>query len=177
MGIINWLINLLYNFSLRKRLNQKSKETATEKNNHSKHIGILFDESQLNQVESIEQYLQAWASKGKIIETFRFVDVKSFPPLDDPSNRICRKDVTWYKVPKGNKVDTFLHKKFDLLITINPEKKKFMHYLNAASNAKFKIGLLPDELEFYNLIIDCEQANQVQSIFKNIELTINNLSD
>jgi len=79
-------------------------------------------------------------------------------------------------MPKGPKVESFISKKYDVLITINPDQKQHLHFLNAASKAKFKIGLLPDNLNYYNLMIDCKQTNSVKTIFSDIQLTLDKLA-
>lgn len=173
---MGWFKKRMFNYRLKKRIDNLGSAPATGSTNYSKHIGILFDESQIDSLSELHKYVQTWIKKGKQVETFSFVDIKEFPPEEIPTNQFCRKNLNWYNIPQGEHVQSFLDKSYDILITINPGKKDFLHFLNAGSKAKFKIGLLPDELEFYNLIVDCEQPEKIKNIFTDIQSTLDKLA-
>lgn len=174
---MNWLKNKMFSYQLKNLpVDKKSNANQGQVKNLTSYIAVLFDEDQIDNPKEMSTILQKWSKSGKRIETFSFVDVKEFEETDNPDNKICKKDINWYGMPKGEKVSAFANKRFDILITINPNKTKHLHYLNAASKAQFKIGLLPDELEFYNLMIDCDKTNSIKKVFSDIQITLDKLA-
>ncbi len=174
---MNWLKNKLFSYQLKNiPVDKINNDQKAQIKNLTSYIGILYDDIHIDNLQEMSQIINRWTKSGKRIETFSFVDVKEFEEDSNPDNKICRKDINWYGLPKGEKVDRFTQKKFDILITINPNKTKHLHYLNAASKAKFKIGLLPDELEFYNLMIDCPKNDSIKKIFSDIQITLDKLA-
>lgn len=174
---MSWLKKKMFAYQLKNVVVRKTSQKSQQVHNLTSHIGILFDESHIDSMKEMEAIIKKWQNSGKHVETFSFIDQKEFTEEEDnPDNKICRKNINWYGMPKGEKVNTFSSKKFDILITINPEKKWHLHFLNAASMAKFKIGLLPDELEFYNLMIDCAKPDSIKKIFSDIQLTLDKLA-
>ena len=173
---MGWIKDKLFNYRLKKRIESVGSTPTSGSTNKMQQIGILFDENQIDSLAELQKYVQAWIKKGKKVETFSFVDIKEFPPEEIPLNKFCKKNLNWYNIPHGETVQSFLDNPYDILITINPEKKDYLHFLNAGSKAKFKIGLLPDELELYNLIVDCEQPAKVKYIFSDIQSTLDKLA-
>lgn len=173
---MKWLKDRLFHYKLKSKLSALPEHSTDVMQNEVQSIGILFDESHIPDEKALQYYIDRWKGLGKKVEKFSYADVKEFPEDSDNESRFCRKDINWYQVPQGAKIDAFLTKTFDILITLNPSKKPYLHYLNAASRASFKIGLLPDELEFYNLILDVQETDNVKKIFGDIQNTLDNLS-
>lgn len=173
---MRWLKERLFKLKLNSRIQEQGERKIEQYQNSGNYICILFDESQIDSMSDLETYITSWMNKGKRVETFSFLDIKEFLPEDEFENKICRKDLNWYDVPNSQKANEFINKAFDILITINPLKKNHLHFLNAASKSKFKIGLLPDELDYYNLVLDCEKPENVQSIFTDIQSTLDKLA-
>lgn len=173
---MKWLKDRLFNYKLKSRLSSRRAEKQVVNQNKVKSIGMLFDESQISNPKELQIYVDKWTKNGKSVETFSFIDVKEFDESIDSIGKFCRKDINWFHVPQGDKVDAFLKKQYNILITINPAKKQHLHFLNAVSSAKFKIGLLPDEVEFYDLVIDLEENVSIKKIFSDIQETLDKLS-
>ncbi len=173
---MKWLKDRLFNYKLKSRLSSLQADKKVVNQNKVKSIGMLFDDSQISNPKELQSYVDKWTKNGKSVETFSFVDIKDFEENIDDTGKFCRKDINWFQVPQGDKVDAFLNKPYNILITINPAKKQHLHFLNAVSSAKFKIGLLPDEVEFYDLVIDLEENANVKKIFSDIQETLDKLS-
>lgn len=170
---MKWLKNIVFNSSLKTRL-QKIQQVSKENKNLSKYIGILVDESSIDSSSTLEKVANEWKNKGKTVQIFSYIDEKELP--EGTGNAFCKKDINWASIPKGEEVNKFIDTKYDILITMNPDKKKFIQYINAASVAKFKIGLEAEDLEYNHLIINCKQSNQVQTAFKQIQTTLDKLA-
>ena len=173
---MKWLKDKLFRYKLKAKLRSLPAAKKETQQNSVNFIGLLFDENHIPLGKELQYYIDRWTSNGKKVDVFSFVDVKEFDESVDDSKKFCRKNVNWFQVPHGDKIDGFLQKPFDILITLNPAKKQHLHFLNAASNARFKIGLLPDELEFYNLILDVEETASIKNIFSDIQETLDKLT-
>jgi len=170
---MKWLKDLLY----RNNLNSRLKAIQTMKKdikNQSMYIGILVDEDAIDNAESLAKVIKEWEKKGKRVEKTAFLAVKELE--EGVSDVFCLKDISWANVPRGEVVEAFLEKSFDILITINPSHRTCINYMNAVSKAKFKIGLEAEDLQYNNLIIDCEKPSHVQTVFRDIQITLDKLA-
>ncbi len=170
---MNWFKEFVFANNLKARI-QRNLKDKKEIKNLSKFIGILVDESAIDSIGSLEKEIAEWKKKGKKVEVFRFRDEKEI--AEEISDTYCRKQINWAGIPKGEHIDRFIDTTFDILITINPDQKKSLQYINAVSKAKFKIGLEAEDLQYNNLIIDCKQSSQVKTSFKEIQLTLDKLA-
>jgi hypothetical protein len=170
---MKWLKDIVFSSNLKKRL-QKIKNVKKENRNLSKFIGILVDENSIDSMSNLEKIIEEWRKKGKTVNAFSYVDEKELP--EEKTDSFCKKEINWAGIPSGEKVEKFIDTPFDILITINPEQKKFLQYINASSIAKFKIGLDAEDLQYNNLIIDCKQSSKVQTAFKEIQITLDKLA-
>ena len=173
---MKWLKDRLFSLRLKSNLSSRHPKKEVVNQNKVRSIGLLFNESQISNQRELQAYIDKWTKNGKAVETFSFVDIKEFEETTDDAGKFCRKDVNWFQVPQGDKIDAFVNKPYDILITINPAKKRYLHFLNAVSSAKFKIGLLPDVVEFYDLLIDLDENATVKKIFSDIQETLDKLS-
>lgn len=174
---MGWLTDKLFNYRLKKALVANGTRKAVVVNNDASRVMILFDESQIDNHVELKKQIIEWRNSGKKVKTFSYADVKEFGEGENQESRLCKKDINWFSVPIGEKVNSFIAEKYDILLTINPRAKKQLLYLNAASLAKFKIGLLPDNVKHYNLLIDCKQPESIKAIFADINITLDKLTN
>lgn len=172
---MSWIKDKLYNQRLRKSITNITSITKEQFKNNGDQIAVLFEETTDFSAADVYKQVLSWRKLGKNIFLFSFLDEKELLE-EENENRFFKSDLNWLSIPNGKKIDDFLQKSFDILITINPERKKHLHYLNAVSKARFKIGILPDEVEFYNLIIDCDKPDSVKVVFSDIQLTLDKLA-
>jgi hypothetical protein len=170
---MKWLKDWLFSRNLNNRL-KALKNVKKESKNLSSYIGILVDQSSIDSITSLEKVIKDWEGKGKKVEKFAYLDVKVLE--EESSIFFCQKDINWVGIPASPEIENFIQTPFDILITINPTHRNFIHYINAVSVAKFKIGLEADDLEYNNLIIDCKEPGHVQTAFKDIQITLDKLA-
>lgn len=169
---MKWLKDWLFSRNLQARL--RANEVKKEAKNQSSYIGILVDELAIDSMSKLDKIISDWQGKGKKVEKLAYVDTKELP--EESVNQFCNKDLNWFQAPKSELIDEFCKKNFDILITLNPEHRKFINYINAVSNAKFKIGLEEEDLPFNNLIIECKTPSKVQTAFQDIQITLDKLA-
>ncbi len=170
---MKWLKDFVFARNLKSKLAEQ-KHVKKESKNLSSFVGILADESSIDQVSKLNQIVKDWEKRGKKVELYTFLDVKELE--EEIPFSFCRKNINWAGIPSGEVVERFRQTPYDILITINPEQRNFIQYMNASSIAKFKIGLYEDELPFNNLIVDCKNSNQVVRIFNEIQVTLEKLA-
>ena len=103
-----WLKDKLFALKLRGILNSQNSTKEKNVNNKAQSIAILFDESQISSPAEVQQYVNRWNSKGKKVETFRYVDVKEFTEDNQSDDKFCRKDLNWYGLPNSEKINSFV---------------------------------------------------------------------
>lgn len=170
---MKWLKDLLFNKNLKSRLNN-TQLIKKDGKNESNYIGILVDEDAVDNPAALNKVIKEWEKKGKKVEKIAFLNVKELE--EGSTDSFCLKQINWFEIPKGEVIEVFLNRSYDILITINPSQHKFINYMNAASLARFKIGLTAEELEYNNLIIDCEKPSHIQTIFRDIQITLDKLA-
>lgn len=66
----------------------------------------------------------------------------------------CRKDLNWALVPKGDVVDAFLAKEYDVLINFYFEESKALDFITRTAAAHFRIGYYDeDRTDLYDLMV------------------------
>ncbi|HAH23427.1 MAG TPA: hypothetical protein DCL77_06685 [Prolixibacteraceae bacterium] len=70
----------------------------------------------------------------------------------------------WTEVPNVDLVDDFIHQKFDLLIDLTGQKYFPMVYINALSEATFKIGYAGSSSNYFDLNIDFQESPETSQL-------------
>ena len=75
------------------------------------------------------------------------------------------KNIKWYGVPFGAKVEEFIQEKSDLLIVLSKEMLPHYEYIIAHSLANFKVGAdIKRSEKYFDLIIECELKEEIERI-------------
>lgn len=139
--------NMLHNVQARKVVNLKD---ATN-------IGILFDASNLENVDLINEYSAKFRELGKRIELLAYYkSTKNTEKHEFPF--FTSQEINWYYKPRGEKVKRFMSTKFDLLINASIEDCEPLDYIAAMSKARYRIGCYsPEKTSHYDLMISLKQ--------------------
>lgn len=167
MGIRTWLFNRAF----RNHRTNVSKESLDGISNSGQHICILHNAT--NDLGKIELFIKQLEEINKKVSSYTF-----HPQVleEVPENAFHKKDFNWYHFPYTDRILNFINQQFDILIVINMDNNQLMTTLGALSKAKFKIGINDDNMEFYNLIVDSNNSNDLQRIIKDIKETIKKLA-
>lgn len=173
---MNWLQKKLFNKKISQQLLHKQRGDEPAKN-EVQDIAILLETSDESQYEVVKSSIKNIKKRGKTIHLYQYRDLKSLSEELDSEQLFCKQDFNWYHIATSPKAIQFVQQNFDMLICINPQRKPCLNYLNVSSNAKFKIGVLPDHIEHYNLMMDTKDTSNISQLFKEIESILDKLSN
>lgn len=117
--------------------------------NTAKVIGVIWQPSQKEAFTWLKNYFM----RDQII--FRgfcvFEDVASPHP---DANSLTVKELSWWGLPKYEKVSEFTEMSFDILFNIALIPNLAVDYITGLSRAKFKVGSSPDNKNYFDLNIN-----------------------
>lgn len=114
-----------------------------------KKVGVIWQPEQ----KEAFHFLQDFFSKKQII--FRSICVFSENiEMAADSSSLIPKDLNWWGFPKPGKIDSFTEMHFDLLLNISMKQNVTTDYITLVTEAKFKIGWSPNEINYFDLNIN-----------------------
>jgi hypothetical protein len=112
-------------------------------------LGVLFlleNELKFNQIEGLVKKL---AGQGKAVRLIGLFEKKMLPNFFIPKLKIdilTKKDIGFFGFPKGEIVNDFIEKPFDLLLDFTESESLAMDYILGLSRAGFKAGRYRDDM-------------------------------
>ncbi len=161
MSLKSSIQNIFYQQALkRKKATVKSNELTNL--SKAKSVALLIDISSGMDTEvnkAVLDYAQNLRKRGKIVTVFAFTSEPKIPEgLDFDS--FCKKDLNWALVPKGRKVDEFLSKEFDILISLYSGESGALDFLAQSAKAKLTVGYYREkQSDFYDLMVHNRSQN------------------
>jgi hypothetical protein len=125
-------------------------------------IALLVDIS--SGVDTLEnkavfEYAQSLRKLGKDVKVFAFTTEAKVPEGLD-FDCFCKKDLNWALVPKGAKVDEFLSKEFDILISLYFSESQPLDFIAQAARVKLRVGYYREGgRDFYDLMVHNKSKN------------------
>lgn len=173
------MIDKIKRWFFEKDLNAQHKHKGSIKNgvNAGASIGILFDgtsEADRKSVHKLKKRLNP--SGAKQIKSLAFIQNKL--PLDNVDyNAYNQKDLKWYGVPFGEKVEEFLQSNFDILIVLCEKMRPHFEFIIAQSKANFIIGPHIDRSEqYFTFIVDNSDSVGIQTLIDKIIISIDKIA-
>jgi len=151
------MIQFIKDYWFTKSLNKVNKSTRTTLDpvNSYSNIAILFDGTQEEDRKSVHRFKKTINRNGtKSIKSLTFLD--NSLPLDNVDYAAYnKKNVNWYGIPTGEKIEEFLHSQFDLLIVLCKSMSPHFEYIIANSLSNFVIGPAISKSEkYFHLMVD-----------------------
>jgi hypothetical protein len=157
-------------------LNRKLKKTKRLKKligfESAKTVGVLFKTLNLQEFESIKQFLLYLNNLGIQVYALGFIDHKKIPDfymLTKGLNYFTRKELNMYFIPKAITVDEFLYKQFDILVDLSVDDNFPLGYISNLSKARLKIGKMKNNRDCFDLMIDNSKNNTVSALIDHIK--------
>jgi len=120
--------------------------------NSVKKVGVIWQPEQ----KEAFLFLQDYFSKKQVV--FRNLCVyNENVELAAESNSIIPKDLDWLGFPKPGKIDGFTEIQFDILLNIAPMQSITLDYISLVTQARFKIGGVVNEKNYFDLNINIGQ--------------------
>jgi|GEM_PF-827712 len=125
-------------------------------------IGILFDASDSSNFVAIQSFSDTLKKEGKKVDVLGYIDAKHTIDLINHPH-FNRRSVGFFFQPRGNEVDYFLKKKFDILLYVHPLFNPALFYLSLLSKAHMRVGPLlndfPMAKEGFEFMINLGEKN------------------
>lgn len=120
-------------------------------------IGVLFDASDPSHYVSINHYVSEFKNDGKRVELLGYIPSKHIE--GSVSFRyFTKKEVSYFLIPKGNTIEYFITRDFDILLNIFGNQNPILEYISAFSKAKMRIGLFgKGKTDLYDLMVDIKE--------------------
>lgn len=123
-------------------------------------IALLFkitkEEDYIN-VQKFSKYLKSEFGTKKVFVLGYWDDPKKDPEFMQSKldfDYFSKKDLNWFGIPSGGKIENFLQSSFDILIDLNNYYNVPLRYLIAKCNANLKVGRFSkDNEDFFDVMI------------------------
>jgi len=133
-------------------------------------IGILYDVSTEDNFRQITALVKELQNDKKKVKTLGFVDNKNLPEYCFPqlSFEFCTPNsFAWNQKPLDKNVKDFINAHYDVLIDFTPSEFFHVKFLNALSDASFKVGRFHEKyIELYDLMIQIDDTTPQEEAIK-----------
>lgn len=128
----------------------------------SSEIGILFDATDPDKVSLINQFADSLKKEKKHVVLLGYYDQPK-RAINFNFSYFNRKNLNWHLQPKGDIVDEFLNRKFDILINAYTAENLPLEYVSAMSQAAFRMGAYnKDKTYAYDFMVDMKGENDLR---------------
>ena len=135
----------------------------------AKEIGILFDATDTDQKQIVENFTKQLKEQNKKTVLLGFYNFPK-PAINFSFDYFNRKNLNWHLEPIGHIVDNFIQRKFDILINLSVKEIVPLEYIAALSQAKFRVGPYEkDKTYCYDLMIDTQGRNDLNYLIEQVK--------
>jgi hypothetical protein len=150
-------------------LRKNKREVKACNINRAKTIGILFNATHQISFEIVKEMVKGLSNRKNKIDVLGYVDSKNL--IDHYLYRkgfdfFTHKQLNWYYKPVEETVNSFIDKKFDILIDLSLDDPYPIQYIVALSKARFKVGRYTEDNEFLDMMIDIEKEKEAMKKLK-----------
>jgi hypothetical protein len=174
MNIIDRIKNSFYESVLKQRGANRPARAITNLND-ARTVGIIYDSSNPDNDITITKFAEMLRNKGKAVEIMAYVNDKKIDHKGDIAI-FNPKAVNWYGVPLDTRVDTFVNKPFDLLISAVLAESKPLEYIAYLSKAKYRVGPFSEnKTHFYDLMIQMGSRTDMSYLLQQMVHFLDNI--
>ncbi|MEY2924175.1 MAG: hypothetical protein RLZZ337_723 [Bacteroidota bacterium] len=132
-------------------------------------VGIVYDAKKISPI-FLNRVTGFFEAEGKSVCTLGFVNEKELgeylPTLREEF--FCKKDLTFWKIPKKDGIHKFITTPFDYLINLDSEGSVELQSISTFSNAKTRIGKYFEEFPFAQDFMVKSLAETEEELFNDI---------
>lgn len=136
-------------------------------------LGILYDASAKENYEAAKNLVRRLRNLQKDVRSLGFINSRRMP--GDQFAKLgmdffTLTDLNWHLKPASPITSNFAAESFDILINLSLTTVLPLEYINAASNAKFKIGKYsPRKQQYYDFMIQLKPGESMSSFISSVE--------
>jgi hypothetical protein len=158
MALLSNLRKFIYDRALRKYRSTNLQKVSDHHFSNIKSVGIVFDANEAQDREAVMAYVQRLQNSGMDVWPFGFFHTK-IDGVTFPFDFIDITELSFAKLPKGERIREFIQMPFDVLINLDTRLYPPINYICAASQALFKIGPAHGNPEHYDLMIETHEQH------------------
>jgi hypothetical protein len=162
------------NYFLKNEAAQLSRNKAAFNMAEAKTFAILFEASNIDNIELVKKYANYLKEMKKKIRVIGFFNTP-FPP-DITYSKLeyeffSVKELNWFMAPSGSFLKNFLEEEFDVLIDLNLSDEFPLKYISSLSKARFKVGKFNEEnKKVHDLLIDYETDKTFKFFLRQVDI-------
>lgn len=132
-------------------------------------IGVVYNMQDMPK-EHLHKIIHHFESEGKSVFTLGFVDEKDITNLVPyfKESYFCRTDLSFWKIPQGDRISEFIQDDFDFLINLDLKGDIELQGISTFSKAKTRIGKYFDEYLFAHDLMVKSGSHEAYSLFIDI---------
>lgn len=166
------MANFRENIGIRllKRHIQDEKSEALRQLTKSTSVGIVYEALRLSRKE-LNKVLHVFESEGLKVESLGFVNDKELKAehLNDRGDFFyCKKDLSFWYLPKSETVSQFTDKQFDYLINLDCQGLLPMQAVSAKSKAKIRMAKHFEQFSFAHDFMSETKVSSEWDLFEEI---------
>lgn len=157
--------------ALRQLLERQPARSGHIHYDETRHLGLLFNASKLDEREKVLQFAERLRQQGKKMTLLGFFD----HPVESSDFLFAiytEKDFDWMLRPKSEPIQKFVNEPFDLLIHADTDCDMYAASIAAASKAKLRVGPYTGRTECYELMADISGSHDLAYYFKQVEFLL-----
>jgi hypothetical protein len=156
---------------LAKKLAKTKRKVYYSNISEVKKIGIVWDASKPNEFSALSKFYQKMSERNIDVKILGYFPGNNLPDQYTAIRFLtCIKnnELSFFYHPISSESNTFIHKRFDILIDINFNKLFPLQYISSLSSAGFKVGLLePGNTDTpFDLMLDIKTPIEVDNYLK-----------
>jgi len=167
MGIIDRIKDRLYLKSLPTKPGRATAK-AVRNIDEARTLGLLFDATDVDQRKRILAYAEKLRKQGKQVNVLGFISTAD-KEATFSFNFFTLREVDWAQRPKGEQVQQWLKREYDVLVCLFPRTSRFTEYLALHARAGLKIGPVADNTACYDVMLDMPASAQPEKIIQQYE--------
>ena len=158
---------------LNKAHNKLHRDSSFQNYLSAKTVGVIFNATQQETYEIARQYIQELSRRDNLsVKSLGFVDSKEVLEFYQKSlvfNYFSRKNLNWYSKPNNPNTQEFINTQFDILIDLSIVEDFPIQYIVGLSKAKFKVGSVKENKNFYDFMIQLANKNDLKYFIQQLE--------
>ncbi len=168
-------------YLLTNKLKKSKRQVRACNLSQARNIGIVYNSLSKEDNDIVKNLEKEYKKVGKTIEIIGFCNdrVNNGDQIGDKSHTyINLKDFSLFFQPKTPEINSFIEKKFDILINLYPENEFPVDYIIKSSQAFFKVGSTKANKEFLDLMIEIPpNNNDIKYLSEQINKYLNMLNN
>lgn len=158
MKIISDFKKNLFHKEVLKKKNQYHFSNHPVTLQEARHIGILFDATQIDDRKEVVAFIEKLKKQEKKVQALAFLD--DTLTIDSlPFRYFNRKALDWKGRPVHEFADAFAREKFDMLFCLYPSSSAPLEYIAVQSLSRFKIGAHQENTACFDLAVVPDQTD------------------